>query len=389
MKYTIALISFLFLLGCSTEKESFLDSSLVTYPVDKDSLELVFTGADTIHLEDFVLGSYTDFRAIQQEGEHFLAGIHSSQHALDLLNLSTLSSEGQIAFEREGPNGILGSIDGFFYHNVDSIFVLSIDENTIHLMNMDGKKIDAFDFNQFALPDGFEDYDVYADQGLMNGPDYNAQEKTLQFYTYRWADAYRTQLFASYSIESRSFQSIYGSYPEHYQEDKNYLLYEDPGLLTVGNYSYVYFGTSPNIYTYDNRSGELLSVKAYHCEHWPGVPEGLPLNTDFQEEVDWLTEVAAYVFLLYDEQSELFYRLMKREQPVTNSSGLLNPRWFGPWCIDIFDKSLNPVGHTEIPANTVLPVMSFVSNGKLWMKNPSKEVKEEESLYYTLQIRSK
>jgi hypothetical protein len=385
--FLLCLMSYLFL-GCDSNNGSRFDPLLSRSPALNDSLTLIFDSSDTIRIDNSFIGDYLDYQTIEKKDTNFLVGINSRDHALDVINLTTKQSETQIFFQSEGPDGIEGAIDGFFYHNKDTIFILSIDENSIHLMNDRAQKIDEFNFNQLALPDGFSNYDVYADQGLMNGPYYNNEDKTLQFYTYRWVnpseDNYDYNAFASYSIVDRTFKSIYGSYPDNYKKGINFSLYNDPGLLTLGDTSYVYFGTSSEIFCYNNENGELLSIGVYNCEHWPGEPKSLPQNTDFQQGQDWLSSTAAYVFLLYDEDTNLIYRLMKHSQPVTNSANLLNPRWLGEWCIDIFDRNLNPIGHTEIPAKWALPAISFVSNGALWLKNPSSEVEEGVSLYYRM-----
>ena len=391
-QYQLSLLSLSILLiaSCSNQDGSRFDPSLIQSVQLSNELSLQYYSSDTLSIDNSFIGDYLDYQTIERNDTNFLVGINARDHALDIINLTTKTSENQIYFQSEGPDGIEGAIDGFFYHNKDTIFILSIDENSIHLMNDRAQKIDEFNFDQLPLPDGFSNYDVYADQGLMNDPYYNSEDKTLQFYTYRWVnpseDNYDYKAFASYSIVNRAFKTIYGNYPDNYKKGINYSLYNDPGLLTVGDTSYVYFGTSSKILCYDNVNGKLLSIGNYSCEHWPGEPQSLPRNADFQQGQDWLTSTAAYIFLLYDEDRNLFYRLMKHSQPVTNSANLFNPRWSGKWCIDIFDKSLNPIGHSEIPSKWALPAISFVSNGELWLKNPSSEVEEGVSLYHRMKI---
>lgn len=178
-------MSYLFL-GCDSNNGSRFDLLLTLSSASNDSLTLHFDSSDTIRIDNSFIGDYLDYQTIEKNDTHFLVGINSRDHALDVINLTTKQSETQIFFQSEGPDGIEGAIDGFFYHNKDTIFILSIDENSIHLMNDRAQKIDEFNFNQLALPDGFSNYDVYPDQGLMNGPYYNNEDKTLQFYTYRW-----------------------------------------------------------------------------------------------------------------------------------------------------------------------------------------------------------
>ena len=386
-------VSLLLIISCTNQNQSRIDAGWIRTITPLDSLTLDFVSADTLNLRDFVLGDYADYQIVEKDDTTFLIGINSRDHALDVINLTTKVSEKQIQFALNGPDGIKGMIDGFFYHNADSIFILSIDENAIHLFNNRARKINKYEFSNVPLPDGFTEYDVYADQGLMNGPYYNAKNKTLQLYTYRWVDArndnYDYKAFASYSIEDNEFKSIYGVYPAHFKKGVNFSLYNDPSLLVIDDISYVYFSTSPDIQVYNNQTGDLLYVVNYHSDHWSGSPESLPSNVDFQQEQDWLNNVAAYIFLIHDSENEVIYRLMKHKQQVAGDNGLLNPRWLGEWSVDIFDLGLKPIGHFQIPSKKVLPAIAFTANGKLWLKNPFEPANEDLSLYYQLGLRER
>jgi len=388
----VTICLFLFVIGCGNKGSKRFDTALIINPTPIDSLKLDFVSSDTLLMEDFVLGAYADYQVVEDSRSSTLIGINVRDHALDFIDLSNKKSIGHVKFQPEGPDGISGNIDGFFYHNADSIFILSSDENRIYIMNDKGAKIDYFDFGDMPLPDGFDNYDVYADLGIQNGPFFNAQDRTLQFYTYRWvsaqSDDFSYKAFASFSIDDRTFKSTYGVYPEVFQKGSNYLFYNNPGLLVKDSLSYVYSGVSENIYCYNNNTGELLYVSTYHCEHWTGSPESVPIhpNSDLQQRQDWLRSQPAYISLLYNKQNDLFYRFLKHEQPVLNTAGLLNPRWAGKWCVGIFDNKMKPVGHVELPQNQLLPIISFVSSGILWIKNPSDQAKENQSLYYQLQL---
>ena len=381
-----------FIVGCKNNGGIKNDSTIVSYmPID--SLTLKLTSLDTFQIKDFLIGDYTDYQVISDSEKDILIGINARDHGLDFIDLTNKVSQKQIKFQSYGPDGILGQIDGFYYHNPDTIFVLTIDENRIYVMTEGGEKIDYYDFNNIPLPDGFDNYDVYADIGIQNGPYYNVKNRTLQFYTYRWLSGRKNDFsfktFASYSIEDKEFKSIYGNYPEVYKRGRNYLIYNDPSLVVVDSLSYVFFGVSDLIYCYNNNNGELLNIIKHHCEHWRGTPDALKITADFQQGEDWLVSNSAYVFLLHDDINDQFFRFLKHEQPVSNLQGLINPRWLGEWCIEIFNQAMKPVGHYEIAANTLLPAMSFVNDGKMWIKNPTPRVLENQSLYYQFKIDEK
>ncbi|WP_268122345.1 DUF4221 family protein [Roseivirga pacifica] len=346
---------------------------------------------DTIYLDLGFTDAYTDYQVVETDSSSLLIGINPKDFALDILDLKRKSSSKKIIFQHEGPDGILGNIDGFYYHNSDSIFILSIDSNTVYLMNENSELQKKIQFNNNTLPDGFNNYDVYANQGMQNGPFYLPARKSLELYTYRWLppneDDFSYTAFASYSLKEQRFTHQYGKYPSNYGLNTNYLLYNDPSLTIVDSLAFVQLGANPSIACYSTNSGELLYHGKLTCEHWDKEPSPLKsLTNEFQIEQDWLVENPAYIYLLADRKNKLLFRLLKHKQPLLNNQGVRNPRWYGTWCVTIYDYDLNIVGHHELKANTYLPLISFIANGQLWIKNPSADFKENESLFYKFKI---
>jgi hypothetical protein len=381
----LALGQFTFLSCDYTSEERFEVTKVINLPI-VDSISFGSIAGDTLRFEPPLSGEYISHQTYTNDQKSLWLGLKPEYYRLDVYSLVDKKAIGTIQFESEGPNGVKGSIDGFYYHNADSIFLLSIDANRIYLFNHEAKIVDFYDFNNVPLPDGFSEYDVYADQGLSNGPVYVPSNKTLQFYTYRWLksseDNFDYQAFASYSIVEKKFVSIYGNYPSNYKSGNNFILYNDPVLTVVDTLSYVQFGASEYLAVYNNNTGDLLYVSNEHCEHWPGSPEALPMRGDFQKESDWLVEQAAYPVLLHDGKNKLIYRFLKHKQPVLDGRGLLNDRWFGPWCISMYNYDLKRVGHYELPKNALLPVIAFTALGDLWIKNPSLPLDENSVMFY-------
>lgn len=373
-------------LSCNnTAEERFEIGKVINLPT-VDSISFSSITGDTLRFEPPLYGEYLSHQTVNDQKQSLWIGLKSEDYRLDIYSLDNKRAITTIQFESEGPNGIKGSMDGFYYHNADSIFLLSVDANRVYLMNEKAKVVDMFDFNNVPLPDGFSEYDVYADQGLSNGPVYVASNKTLQLYTYRWLNAtednFDYKAFASYSIMEKRFVSIYGNYPQNYVKGNNFILYNDPVLTVVDTLSFVQFGASEYLAAYNNNTGDLLYVSNEHCEHWRGSPKALPMNGDFQKESDWLVEQPAYPVLLHDNENKLIYRFLKHKQPVLDGSGLLNDRWFGPWCISIYNYELQRVGHYDLPKNALLPVIAFTALDDLWIKNPSIPQDENSIMFY-------
>ncbi|MFT4734969.1 MAG: hypothetical protein ACI9DJ_003429 [Algoriphagus sp.] len=382
----VALPILLTFLSCdSTTEVRFANEKIVNLPF-VDSIGFASITGDTLRFDPPLSGEYLSHQTYNDQKQHLWIGLKSEYYRLDIYSLDEKRALGSIQFDSEGPDGIKGGIDGFYFHNSDTIFLLSNEANRVYLMNERSKIVDIFDFSNVPLPDGFSEYDAYANQGLKNGPVYVASNNTLQFYTYRWLksseDNFDYQAFASYSIVERKFVSIYGNYPQNYVRGNNFILYNDPLLAVVDTLSFVQFGASEYLAAYNNKTGDLLYVSNEHCEHWKGAPEALPMRGEFQKESDWLIEQPAYPVLLHDENNKIIYRFLKHKQPLLNIDGLLNERWFGPWCISMYNYGLKRVGHYELPKNALLPVIAFTALDDLWIKNPSLPPDENSIMFY-------
>ena len=375
-----------FLLSCENDGSSRYDTGKLKVYDSVDSLSLSDPEIDTLTIGHGMLPAYMDYQVVSYNETNLFIGLNSEYYSLDVIDLDQGTTVGKLTFEQQVPNGIKGNIDGFYYHNADSIFLLTIDENSIYLMGSDLKVKDIYRFNNVPLPDGFRDYDAYAEQGIKYGPYYVESNKTLQFNTYRWVDnsvVFDYQTFASYSIVDRKFIATYGDYPKNYERGTNFLIYDDPGLLVIDTLSYVYFGGAPEIFCYNNSTGDLVFVTNQSSKYYTGPPTPLySTQNEFQKEQDWLIESAAYISLETDLDGSVIYRFLKHKQPVLNSGGLANGRWFGEWSITMHDpRDLRQIGVYQIPKNTYYPPISFATNDHLWIKSAVSEKYETEAFY--------
>ena len=165
---------------CESISESRFDTEKLINRPAIDSLGFKAMIGDTSSQGALLTRGYSIYQAYQQVDSSYWIGLSDDDYRLDFYSLNQKKAIRSVQFQEEGPNGITGDIDGFFYHNPDTIFVLSSDVNGIYLMNEQGEKIDRYDFDNMPLPDGFEGYSIFASNGWQNGPYYVASTKTLQ-----------------------------------------------------------------------------------------------------------------------------------------------------------------------------------------------------------------
>jgi len=381
------MVMVLTILSCDSINQNRFDSEKLINKPPLDRFSFAPMKGDTLRFALPLSGVYTTFQSYAQGEESYWICLVFEDFRLDFYSLDQKKAIRSVQFESEGPNGIEGNVDGFYYHNADTIFMLSSDANRIYLMNDQGVRMDMFDFNNVPLPDGFEEYIVYANNGLQNGPYYVSSEKTLQFYTLKWYDDLEDyvnhEALASYSIVDRKFVSIYGNFPNNYKRGANFSIHDEPTLTVVDTLSFVQFGASEYLAAYNNVSGELLYVSNEYCNHWPGPLEPIPINSNGQRVNDWLVEQPSFPILLHDELNEVLYRFLKHKQPILDGNGELNRRWFGTWCISIYDYGLQRLGHHKLPENDALfPIFAFAGAGEVWIRNLSRPLDENSIMFF-------
>jgi hypothetical protein len=340
-----------------------------------DSLTLMVQQIRNISIDSVSTDAYAIYQPVtNNEGENQFIAFNQQTHSLDVFNIVNKDKTGHIKFEYKGPNGI-PEIDDFYFHNNDSIFILSIAMNTVFLCNSKGKVCDKYKFKGKPLPDGFTRYSCYAVPELHNRLYYTPSTKSLHFYAYRWIkfneDDRRYPNFVRYSIKEKKFNSLYGDYSKAYGLRKNFSLYNDPSFLVIDTLSYVSYPISPEVYCYNNKDGKLLTIFDGGGNNWDNsyIKPFRSNAIDFQKECNFLIETPAYTKLLFDTENEVFYRFFKHRQPLKDANGLLNPRWNGKWSIIIFDKNFNQIGEKIIPPKSVFTLFSFTIKGNLYVKS--------------------
>lgn len=360
-------------------------------PVSK--LAIGSISVDTISFEPPITGDHLSFQVVHEQNHVHLIGLVAEEDRLDFYSLDRKTYTKSIQFETDGPNGVKGMIDGFYYHNADSIFLLSSDANMVFLMNKQAQKINTYRFRNNPLPDGFADYDVYASNGTRNGPVYVPSSKSLQLYTYRWYpqvdDYLEHEVFANFSISDGSFKSIYGINPDEYVKNKYYSFYEDPSLIVDDTLSFVQYGLAANLSAYNNKTGELLYATKYVNKHWSGSPMPMPLNSSSQFRREWLIQAPSFPGIVNDPENKRIYRFQKHEKELLDGDGLLNNLWEGKWSLSVFDYKLRRIGDFDLPELNFFPLYSFVAFGDLWIYNNSDRDEEDIVLFYRIKFKKK
>lgn len=260
-----------------------------------------------------------------------------------------------IEFDKEGANGV-GSIQGYCYHNDDSIFVYEYGSGMVRLANNQGEVITAYpmfdaeailnDTTKFLTSPYVESRlpMLYREDKLIMGGGFlaetNLEKADNTFVTLMYDVVNRTAAYAN-------------SYPEQYRKYDwgGGFFYRQPSMaMTPEGRLLISFPADHNLWNYDPVTQKRDSLYAGSRLIEKIVPFGTE-KKKFPDEVpeqrlsDWYYSQPSYESIFADPYKHLYYRIARlpnaEHRPAT-----LNDK---PVVVIVLDKDLNYLGEDLLP----------------------------------------
>ncbi len=260
-----------------------------------------------------------------------------------------------IRFDKEGVDGV-GSIQGFCYHNDDSIFVYAYGSGRVQLANNQGKVMTTYsmfdadailnDTTKFLTSPYVESRlpMLYSDGKLIMGGGFLA-ETTLEksdntFVTLLYDVVRRTATYAN-------------SYPEQYRKYDwgGGFFYRQPSMaMTSKGKLIISFPADHNLWSYNpviNKSDSLYAGSRL-------IEKIIPYNTEkkkFPDDVperllsDWYYSQPSYESVFADPYRHLYYRIARLPK-ADHRPATLNDK---PVVVIVLDNELNYLGEDLLP----------------------------------------
>ncbi len=346
MKY-IPILSLIFLFSSCTEGGKIVnekyDSTGKEYTlslIDKKEYSL---DSETSYLTDYL--QYIDIDSIAQ-----LCFMNEYNNSIYVYEEESGKFFRKITYEKEGNNGV-NKLQGFYYHNNDSIYVYSYNTNILYLTNQESEvksKIIMYDgkesnsdliipapYLQTRSPlKGHEDnlycagfvsgeapFETTENRPVITSIDYKQKEKTYlvnypkQYANYNWAGGFGYRM-PYFDIDSSSLIVSFSA---------------DHNLTQV------------NLTDKTNKSHYAGSSKINYITSFPHN-KVLPINEE--KAFDWYMSNASYEGIFYDRYRRLYYRIARL--PIKNyvSGNRENKK---PIVIIVMDADLNYLGETTLP----------------------------------------
>lgn len=319
-----------------------------------DQCSMVRTGEKTFPVDDNTSTEIAYLQYIHNDTLPMLSLLNTHTNSIYLYDAERSTILDTITFHKEGMHGV-GEIQGYYYHNDDSIFTYAYGYGRVFLANRKGKVTQKYNlFN----PDEF-------------------LEDTTQFralpYLYSWTPMLYENgqliltggFFAETSMEKSDntfVTNIYditngkgtytNSYPEQYQKYEwcGGFFYRQPSITMHSNQSFLLsFSADHRIRHYNLKTGEQTHFYAGSQK----IKEIEPLRSSKvlmaersnHEISDWYYSQPSYEGLFADPYKHLVYRIARLPNPG-QEEGRFNAK---PVVIIVLDEQLNYIGEELLP----------------------------------------
>jgi|GEM_PF-6735548 len=354
MKYLLffILLNVLFF-SCNEDKEIHLVNEKISIKILKqDTLT-----SNTISLSYPFTNNYHLIKGVE-----YLIG---SDNYLNLLEIINLHNKEDVTIDFNSESYLKESVilDDFYFHNMDSIFLLSVENNRIYLMDSQGRLNNTFNLNDASQNFQGENFfsisyesrrNIFLDK--KNNYLYLRSVPPNDWHSER--EFYKKPIISIYDIETDKFIKIIGEFPKHFSESKLYFPSDNQFSFIIdfeNGFYYLSHRREHSIYKYDLFTDKLIkkiSAKSTYLDDFDLIPR----NVDVQKMVNSLTKDGTYTNFLHNPFKNQYYRIVTHNQELINpNSGKLNhPINNRPFSIIVFDENLEVIGESlfeNVPFN--------------------------------------
>ena len=321
----------------------------------KENQKLEKLSTDTFSIKDWnYLGTGKSKKVLRQKDSLYFITLNTSQQKLELVNLTAKKIDTILDFyntdqflKRKLEFG------DFLAVNLDSIFLFSNKNAKLCLINSKGviKKIwninDVYESGQ--TDDFFEITTVDSYSFHFDLTNKNIHFRTFPPYNFDSDKEFYIKAFArKFNLESENFLESFGEWPDQYANQDflrpnnynlSYIPFFDKGIYFLSmKYDH-------NIYKYQANNDSLVGVFDGKS-NFLNTFEKLPRKRDAQKYISFITTNGSYNRLMYEEESNRFYRVVVHEQPLKNplTNRLNNPTFNRSFSIIAFDENMIKIG---------------------------------------------
>ena len=321
----------------------------------KDACDVKKTGAKSFVLDENTSTMLSFLQYVHGDTLQRLSFLNSYSNSIYLYNAIDGTFLDSIRFDKEGADGV-GTIQGYYYYNDDSIFIYPYAEGRVYLADSHGKVQEIYhlydvdgvvsDTTRFLpvpymetrLPMFYHSGKLLLSGGLLVDTSLERKDNTF--------------VCISYDVCSKN--SHYAvSYPEMYRKYNwgSDFFYRQPSMTMISDGELLFsFAADHNLWRYNPVTGQCDSLYAGSCNINEIVPLSLE-KKEFPDEVpaelisEWYYSQPSYESVYADPYKGLYYRIAR----LPNSAHKPNTFNDKPVVVIVLDRNLNYVGEERLP----------------------------------------
>lgn len=142
----IQLLVFLLVAACTYSGTRYSEINLELL---EDSVKMEVTGEMKFGLDSASTARNSGVQTYPSSDPRYLIFQHTATKTISVFDIKNGELKSKIIPEIEGPNGVGKGISGMYFHNFDSIFLLSVLEQRLYLIDSASQLIEKYDLNSY------------------------------------------------------------------------------------------------------------------------------------------------------------------------------------------------------------------------------------------------
>jgi len=310
-----------------------------------------------IALDSLTSGEFVMMTMFESGEETFLIGLDIVFQSVNVYSLSRQALIKRLFITDEGPNA-MSKIDGMYFHNFDSIFLVHRYPTEMYLVDSSGTVKRKWDTSK-PLPHPYSDYKYLLEVSFFNDQVYFSREDN-SLYVQLFFDvrpslkAFSMPLVGKYSLDESVVVTAFCQRPKEFLDlvarNKFYgALRTNPRFVVLDGSAYVAYPFEHWLRVYNVSTGEEIDRKEIKSDLVEFFSTTSMTYSGQEDEYEHHTIEPAYHNFIYDHYRNVFYRIVKCKQRYKDSNGKKNLYNEASWSLMVLDRSLNVIGEAVLP----------------------------------------
>lgn len=357
------------LFGCSSSEDEYADQPFNPDEISEFSLNqinnLKVKRKDSLTLEkvrivkfkvDTTSRNFTLVHSFYKDSTAYFVNRNEFTNSIDFYNYQTGNLKRRLIVKQEEPNGIT-KLEGFYIHNLDSIFAYSRNDNIIHLYDFNG---DLKEY--YRMPN---DKSFVIPTHIYSGMYYFQDPEPSIFFSYSAIyplDQLKDSAnVVSFNLMDKSLKRV-GPLNPNFITSHNFLQTRRSSFFSNGHGDnlLIKFSAFPITYVYNIKTEKKYAYLVKSKYH-----ESFIKPWDGKENKDAAYMKASYGKVCYDPFRNLYYHLFSLETPYLNEEGEKNTFDDKQMSVIITDTTFQVIGEKLLEKNTYFRNMFVSEEGLL------------------------